>query len=160
MAWTGVIRWSATIAMSCAAVFTPRRMMPFSPRLAGRPLQRLRNKVPTNLPTDLLRSLVAIVDSGSMLKATDTIFLTQSALSLQMKRLEELVQQPLFTRRGRRLLLTDAGQCLVERARQMLDINDCIIASLTSEQLAGPVSIGLVQDFAEALLTGVLRRFS
>jgi len=116
--------------------------------------------VPTNLPTDLLRSLVAIVDSGSMLKATDTIFLTQSALSLQMKRLEELVQQPLFTRRGRRLLLTDAGQCLVERARQMLDINDCIIASLTGEQLAGPVSIGLVQDFAEALLTGVLRRFS
>jgi DNA-binding transcriptional LysR family regulator len=78
--------------------------------------------MPTNLPTDPLRSLVAIVDSGSMLKATETVFLTQSALSLQMKRLEELVQQPLFTRRGRRLLLTDAGQSWVTQARQMLDI--------------------------------------
>src|SRR5580704_4212888 len=76
--------------------------------------------MPTNLPTDLLRSLVAIVDSGSMLKATETVFLTQSALSLQMKRLEELIQQPLFTRRGRRLLLTDTGQSLVAQARQML----------------------------------------
>jgi DNA-binding transcriptional LysR family regulator len=116
--------------------------------------------MPTNLPTDLLRSLVAIVDSGSMLKATETVFLTQSALSLQIKRLEELVQQPLFNRKGRRLQLTDAGQNLVAQARQMLDINDSIIASLTGEPLAGPVSIGLVQDFAEALLTGVLRRFS
>jgi DNA-binding transcriptional LysR family regulator len=116
--------------------------------------------MPTNLPTDLLRSLVAVVDSGSMLKATETVFLTQSALSLQIKRLEDLVQQPLFNRRGRRLLLTDAGKSLVAQARQMLDINDRIIASLTGEPLAGPINIGLVQDFAEALLTGVLRRFS
>jgi DNA-binding transcriptional LysR family regulator len=77
-----------------------------------------------------------------------------------MKRLEEVVQQPLFTRRGRRLLLTNVGQSLVSEARQMLDINDRIIASLTGEPLEGPVSIGLVQDFAEALLTGILRRFS
>jgi len=101
-----------------------------------------------------------VVDSGSMLKATETVFLTQSALSLQIKRLEDLVQQPLFNRRGRRLLLTDAGKSLVAQARQMLDINDRIIASLTGEPLAGPINIGLVQDFAEALLTGVLRRFS
>jgi len=116
--------------------------------------------MPTNLPTDLLRSLVAIVDSGSMLRATETVFVTQSALSLQMKRLEDLVQQPLFERRGRRLLLTPAGQNLVAQARQMLEINDRIVASLNGEPLFGPVSIGLVQDFAEALLAGVLRRFS
>jgi len=116
--------------------------------------------MPTNLPTDLLRSLVAIVDSGSMAKATETVFLTQSALSLQMKRLEDLVQQSLFTRRGRRLLLTNAGRNLVENARQMLDINDRIVTSLAGEPLTGPVRIGLVQDFAETLLAGVLRRFS
>jgi DNA-binding transcriptional LysR family regulator len=55
----------------------------------------------TNLPTELLRSFVAIVDSGSMLKATERVFVTQSALSLQMKRLEETVLTPLFHRDGR-----------------------------------------------------------
>jgi DNA-binding transcriptional LysR family regulator len=44
--------------------------------------------MPVNLPTELLRSFAAIVDSGSMLKATERVFVTQSALSLQMKRLE------------------------------------------------------------------------
>ena len=59
-----------------------------------------------NLPTELLRSFAAIVDSGSMLRATERVYVTQSALSLQMKRLEEAVQAPLFHRDGRRLVLT------------------------------------------------------
>jgi MraZ protein len=62
-----------------------------------------------NLPTELLRSFAAIVDSGSMLRATERVFVTQSALSLQMKRLEETVQASLFQREGRRLALTPAG---------------------------------------------------
>ena len=62
-----------------------------------------------NLPTELLRSFAAIVDSGSMLRATERVFVTQSALSLQMKRLEETVQSSLFHRDGRRLTLTPAG---------------------------------------------------
>jgi len=53
-----------------------------------------------NLPTELLRSFAAIVDSGSMLRATERVFVHQSALSLQMKRLEETVQTPLFHRDG------------------------------------------------------------
>ena len=63
-----------------------------------------------NLPMELLRSFTAIVDSGSMLRATERVFVTQSALSLQMKRLEEAVQASLFQREGRRLALTPAGQ--------------------------------------------------
>ena len=51
-----------------------------------------------NLPTELLLSFTEIVDSGSMLRATERVFLTQSALSLQIKRLEETVQTPLFHR--------------------------------------------------------------
>ena len=74
----------------------------------------------TNLPTELLRSFVAIVDSGSMLRATERVFVTQSALSLQMKRLEETVLTPLFHREGRRLVLTPAGQTLLPRAREMM----------------------------------------
>ena len=114
----------------------------------------------TNLPTELLRSFVAIVDSGSMLKATERVFVTQSALSLQMKRLEETVLTPLFHRDGRRLVLTPAGQALLGHAREILALNDRAVVALTGDALVGPVRVGLVQDFAETLLSGVLARFS
>jgi DNA-binding transcriptional LysR family regulator len=113
-----------------------------------------------NLPTELLRSFAAIVDSGSMLRATERVFVTQSALSLQMKRLEETVQSPLFHRDGRRLTLTPAGQTLLTFAREILATNDRAVASLTGDALTGPARVGLVQDFAETLLTGVLSRFA
>ena len=112
----------------------------------------------TNLPTELLRSFVAIVDSGSMLKATERVFVTQSALSLQMKRLEETVLTPLFHRDGRRLTLTPAGQALLVHAREILALNDRAVVALTGDALVGPVRVGLVQDFAETLLSGVLAR--
>ena len=113
-----------------------------------------------NLPTELLRSFAAIVDAGSMLKATERIFVTQSALSLQMKRLEDLVQTPLFRRGGRRLSLTQAGENLLGHAREILDANDRAVQSLNSNLLAGPVRIGVVEDFAETLLSGVLMEFT
>ncbi|MBO9546306.1 MAG: LysR family transcriptional regulator [Caulobacter sp.] len=114
----------------------------------------------TNLPTELLRSFVAIVDSGSMLRATERVFVTQSALSLQMKRLEETVLTPLFHREGRRLVLTPAGQTLLPRAREILALNDRAVVALTGDALAGPARVGFVQDFAETLLSGVLARFA
>lgn len=113
-----------------------------------------------NLPTELLRSFAAIVDSGSMLRATERVFVTQSALSLQMKRLEETLQTPLFHRDGRRLELTPAGQTLLRFAREMLVINDRALAALNGDVLAGPARVGMVQDFAEGLLSGVLARFA
>jgi DNA-binding transcriptional LysR family regulator len=112
-----------------------------------------------NLPTELLRSFAAIVDSGSMLRATERVFVTQSALSLQMKRLEETLQAPLFHRDGRRLVLTPMGQTLLVYAREILAVNDRAVAAVTGDTLAGPARIGLVQDFAETLLSGVLSRF-
>lgn len=113
-----------------------------------------------NLPTELLRSFAAIVDSGSMLRATERVFVTQSALSLQMKRLEETVQAPLFHRDGRRLVLTPVGQSLLVFAREMLATNDRAVSALTGGALAGPARVGLVQDFAETLLSGVLAQFT
>src|ERR1700761_3771387 len=113
-----------------------------------------------NLPTELLRSFAAIVDSGSMLRATERVFVTQSALSLQMKRLEETVQTSLFHRDGRRLVLTPAGQTLLAFARDMLATNDRALVALNGDVLAGPARVGMVQDFAEALLSGVLARFA
>lgn len=116
--------------------------------------------MPINVPTNLLRGFVAIVDSGSMLTAADHVFVSQSALSLQIKRLEDLVQQPLFQRDGRRLVLTERGVVLLGYARRLLALHDEAIETVAAGKFAGPVRIGLVQDFAETLLPGVLARFA
>ena len=113
----------------------------------------------TNIPTDLLRSFVAIVEAGSMAQATGTVFLTQSALSLQMKRLEDLLRRRLFRRHGRSLVLTPSGEELVGLARQVLGLNDRIVEALGQAGDPEPLQLGLVQDFADTLLPGVLRQF-
>ena len=116
--------------------------------------------MPVNLPTNLLRSFVAIVDTGSMLNASEKVFVTQSALSLQIKRLEELLQQPLFHRDGRRLTLTPSGDLMLDYARKVLNLHDEAVAAVAAGNFAGPARIGMVQDFAEMLLSGVLARFA
>ncbi len=116
--------------------------------------------VAVNIPTELLRSFVAIIETGSMLQATERVFVTQSALSLQMRRLEDIVRQPLFTREGRKLRITPAGETLLSTARQILDLNDRLLATLKGQALSGPVRVGFNQDFAEVFLPGLLRDFS
>ncbi len=113
-----------------------------------------------HLPTQMLRSFVAVVETGTMLNAAEQVSLSQSALSLQVKRLEELVQQTLFLRDGRRLELTSAGAMLLDYARKLLQIHDEAVQALTDGRASGPIRIGTVQDFAETLLTGVLARFA
>ncbi|GEN64112.1 LysR substrate-binding domain-containing protein [Acetobacter oeni] len=119
----------------------------------------LPQRMARNVPTELLRSFVAIVEAGSMAQATETIFLTQSALSLQMKRLEDTLQQKLFRRDGRRLLLTPVGEELVTYARQLLALNDQIVRSLGQDFDPEPITIGMVQDFADTILPDVLGEF-
>jgi DNA-binding transcriptional LysR family regulator len=113
-----------------------------------------------NLPTNLLRNFVAIVDAGSMLNAADQVFVTQSALSLQVKRLEEMLQQPLFVREGRKLHLTTEGSVLLDYARRLLALHDEAVIAVNQGRFHGPIRIGMVQDVAETLLSGVLTRFA
>ena len=118
-----------------------------------------------NLPTNLLRSFVAIVDAGSMLSATEQVFVTQSALSPQIRKLEELVNQTLFKREGRRLVLTPAGELLLTYARRLLDMHDEAVIAVSAKDvagdlLAGPARVGMVQDFADTILAGALGRFA
>ena len=87
--------------------------------------------MPVNLPTNVLRSFVAIVDSGSKLSASERVFVTQSALSLQVKRLEEMLQRSLFARDGRRLSLTPAGEVLLGHAKRLLSLNDEVVAAMS-----------------------------
>ncbi|CEF56233.1 LysR substrate-binding domain-containing protein [Acetobacter ghanensis] len=119
----------------------------------------LPQRMARNVPTELLRSFVAIVEAGSMAQATETIFLTQSALSLQMKRLEDVLQQKLFRRDGRRLILTPIGEELVNYARQLLALNDRIMSTLGQDSEPEPISVGMVQDFADTILPDVLGQF-
>lgn len=115
--------------------------------------------MPVNLPTNLLRSFVAIVDEGSMLRAAGKVFVTQSALSLQIKRLEDLLQQDLFHRAGRRLSLTRAGDLMLDYARQVLFLHDEAVDILSSRGFGGQARLGMTQDFAEDLLSGLLTQF-
>lgn len=116
--------------------------------------------MPVNLPTNLLRSFVAIVDTGSMLNASEQVFVTQSALSLQIKRLEELLQKSLFHRDGRRLSLTAAGDLLLDYARKVLALHDEAVSAVTERRFTGPARVGMVQDFAETMLSGLLAQFA
>lgn len=111
-----------------------------------------------NFPTDLLRSFVTIVDTGSMARASEHVFLTQSALSLQMKRLADMVQQPIFRRHQGTTTLTAAGETLLRYARDILSLNDSLISEIGG-RVVEPVRIGMVQDFADAILSRVLTRF-
>ena len=77
-----------------------------------------------NLPTDLLRTFVSVIDLGGYTRAADALGRTQPAVSLQMKRLEELLDARLITHEGRELKLTEEGEALAVYARQLLRLND------------------------------------
>ncbi len=113
-----------------------------------------------DLPTDLLRSFVAIADTGGVAKAAERVHRTQPAVSLQMKRLEGVLGVALIRRQGRGVALTEAGERLLAYARRILTLNDEAVAALVPAALAGPVRFGTIQDFADTVLPGVLARFA
>jgi DNA-binding transcriptional LysR family regulator len=109
---------------------------------------------------DLLRTFVLAVDMDSFAKAADRVARSQSAVSLQMQRLEELTGRPLFLKQGRGWRLTPTGELLLGYAKQMLEINDRAIQALNDTRLEGAVSLGLPPDFAESELPVILARFA
>lgn len=112
------------------------------------------------LELDLLRTFVLAVDLDSFARAADQVSRSQSAVSLQMQRLEEITGQQLFLKQGRGWVLTANGEILLGYARQMLDINNQAIAALTATHIAGKVKLGLPADFAESGLPVALARFA
>lgn len=86
----------------------------------------------TNLPTDLLRSFIAVVELGGHSRAGAALGRSQPAISLQIRRLEELVRAPLLTQEGRSILPTPAGEALLSYAREMLRVNDVQSAIFTA----------------------------
>lgn len=113
-----------------------------------------------NLDIDLLRAFVTVADLGSFTRAADTLLRRQSTLSLQIKRLEDGLGRRLLDRATRHVRLTAEGDALLPHARQMLELNDRLVASLDEPALAGTVRLGTPEDFATTHLPQVLARFS
>jgi DNA-binding transcriptional LysR family regulator len=111
------------------------------------------------LDLDQLRTFAAIADCGSFTEAARRIHKTQSAVSMQIKRLEERLGQPLLLREGRRVTLTAEGEALHTRVRRMLRINAEIIDMFSNVDLAGTIRIGVPDDYASKLLPPVLSSF-
>lgn len=115
---------------------------------------------PTNLELDLLRTFVTGLDLGSYAKAAERLGRSQSAISLQLRKLEEQTGRSLLRKQGRGLALTEEGEVMLSYARRLLELNDEAVAALQVPFLEGWVRLGLPQDFAESWLPDVLGRFA
>lgn len=115
---------------------------------------------PTGLDTDLLRTFVLIAEGRSFTHAAAVVGRTQSAVSMQMRRLEELLGKPLFHRNGRRTELTEHGQFLLARARSVVQVADEIVGAFRAPRLSGTVRIGSPDDYAARYLPDILARFA
>lgn len=112
------------------------------------------------LDIPLLRTLLAVVDSGSFTRAATQVHRTQSAVSMQIKRLEEIVGRSLFEREGRRSVLTREGQALTEYARRILHLHDEAMTTISAPEIAGAVRLGVPDDYISGFLPRVLSAFA
>ena len=113
-----------------------------------------------NLPMDLLRAFVSVAQLNSFTKAGEILGRSQPAVSLQIQRLEELIDGPLLTRNGKSLDLTDAGESLYDYANQILALNDLAISQITKSTISGRIRLGIPSEFATALLPKIVSRFA
>jgi DNA-binding transcriptional LysR family regulator len=114
----------------------------------------------TSLDLDQLRTFVAIAESGSFTRAGDIVFKTQSAVSMQMRRLEERIGKPIFARDGRNSRLTEEGERLLGYARRMVRLADETVAAFDDTELSGNIRLGTPDDYADRFLPEILARFS
>ncbi len=109
-----------------------------------------------NLQTDLLRAFVSVIDLSSFTKAGTALGRSQPAISLQMRRLEELVGRPLLRQEGRSFQLTSDGEMLLSYARDILRLNDQAAALFSRARHSGILRVGLPSDYGVAFLQGVI----
>lgn len=115
--------------------------------------------MPTPLDSDLMRSFLAVADTGSVTAASGRLLRTQSAVSLQIKRLEDSLGQPLFERQARGVVLTPRGEQLVPYARRVVALLDEAAVALREKPLVGPVRVGIPDEYSGTVLPRVLAAF-
>ncbi|MGN6525581.1 MAG: LysR substrate-binding domain-containing protein [Burkholderiaceae bacterium] len=109
---------------------------------------------------DVLRTLVSGIELGSFAKAADRLGRSTSAVSAQLKKLEEAAGAPVLRKAGRGMVLTPTGEVLFGYARRLLALDDEAAHAVRGAELHGAVRLGLQEDFGEGLLTGVLAGFA
>lgn len=112
-----------------------------------------------NISTDSLRTFVMVVEVGGFAKAGDLLGLSQPAVSLQVKRLEDLLGYKLFKKQGQRQVLNQYGELLLPMAKQMVQHNDAILQLFTSESVTGKVRLGIPSEFAARILPSIIGDF-
>ena len=112
------------------------------------------------LDMDLLKTLVAIAETGNFSAAANVVFRSPSAISMQIKKMEALLGRPVFIRDSRSVTLTEDGQTLLLHARRVLALNQQIIAQFIRPDVEGTVRLGATDHAVERFLPDVLRRFS
>ncbi|WP_018698439.1 LysR substrate-binding domain-containing protein [Amorphus coralli] len=108
------------------------------------------------LESDLLRTFLAVAEAGSVTEGAARVFRSQSAASLQLKRLEATVAQPLFERHGRGVTLTDAGRRLLPVAREVTERLDGALRDLAPGGLRGRLRLGIPDDQGRTRLARII----
>jgi len=116
--------------------------------------------MPALIDVDQLRTFIAIAETGSFTRAADVVHKTQSAVSMQMKRLEERLDRPIFSRDGRASKLTEDGERLLSYARRIVKLNVEALAAFSDAELTGRVRLGVPDDYADRYLPEIMARFS
>ncbi|MCV2880598.1 LysR family transcriptional regulator [Actibacterium sp. XHP0104] len=115
--------------------------------------------MPRNLDLTALRSFVAVSEAGGVTRAAGFLNLTQSAVSMQIKRLEEALDLQLLDRSARQIALTASGEQLLGYAKRMLALNDEIYARLTAQEYEGEIMLGVPHDIVYPSIPQVMQRF-
>ena len=113
-----------------------------------------------DLDLDLLRCFVLVAEARGFTAAGEALGLTQSAVSLRIKRLEEVVRRPLFDRTTRAVALTRDGETLLGYARRLLALNDEAVRRLAAPPVAGSLRLGVADHFVPRSLAPILARFA
>ncbi|WP_017348443.1 LysR substrate-binding domain-containing protein [Pantoea sp. A4] len=117
------------------------------------------NKIPSTLDLDALRSFVTGIECGSFAQAASRLCRSTSAVSAQLKKLEQQCGVELVVRNGRHLALTHNGEIIMGYARRLLALNDEALLALNGKLMQGEIRIGMQEDFGESLMPGILGEF-
>jgi len=112
------------------------------------------------LDIEQLRTFIAIAETGSFTRAAEVVHKTQSAVSMQMKRLEERIGKPIFERDGRASKLTEDGERLLDYARRIVKLNAEALSSVAGSGLTGSARLGVPDDYADRYLPEIMARFA
>ena len=111
------------------------------------------------LELDLLRTLVAIADTGNFTAAANAVHRTPSAVSMQVKRVEEIIGRPVFKRDSRSVSATMEGELILEHGRRVLALNNSLVKQFVEPEIAGGVRLGVAESLAVRSMPNMLKNF-